>query len=764
MGIVRRAIYATLSVSLRTIDRLGRGFLFPLSPDDLVDKNSYGFGISVVIPERDTPQLLAECIESVLAAAGTIPEPVEVVVVVNGSSPKRYEVLVRRFALVRWAFLGRALGFNEAVRQGLKIARYDWVYLLNSDMTVDPQALSALMPWRAPQVFAIASQIYFKDASLRREETGWTKFRDEGRGFEIFDAPVEDGFTRGTLYAGGGASLFRKALLKRFAAETGGYKPFYWEDVEWGTVAWRCGFESLFCPASMVWHHHRATNRLFYSEGEIDRIFRRNRVLYELRNRIEVPEQGDALFDRMHALDRVSFLELMSPGRILGILRSRFNSCRYPFHRFPLQFTWRKYYVRPWLLRAQRPTVILVTPYAIYPPSHGGAVRLYNLIRTLTQHFDVVLLSDEADQYVEGSLKYFDGLASVHLIGGRQDSAGDGRIQRIVSHSHSGLMQVLQMLLERYAPDLVQVEFVELAKLVEARPETPLKGIASRVSESRLKRVPWLLTMHEVWIAGDVADASDEDRYEMDVMSKYDAVIACSEEDARLIVHPAVHVVPNGADVKGKAYCASPEQGPILFIGPFRYQPNLVGIRTFLEQVYPGILRAVPWVRLWVLGGHGAFEATSGMDCFRQKGVTVMNYIERPRPLLDQCAFTINPLLGVRGSCLKIAESIAAGRVCVSTIDGARGFRDHGAPGLIAVESVADFREHVCRLLSDPACRHSLERPRSDVLDRFSWEGSGRELLRLYAGLLGGRKDMEGKSASPDADPIERNGLVIPGV
>ena len=39
---------------------------------------------------------------------------------------------------------------------------------------VHPGVLSALLPWRAPHVFGIASQIYFRDAKKRREETGWT--------------------------------------------------------------------------------------------------------------------------------------------------------------------------------------------------------------------------------------------------------------------------------------------------------------------------------------------------------------------------------------------------------------------------------------------------------------------------------------------------------------------------------------------------------------------------------------------------------------
>ena len=127
--------------------------------------------------------------------------------------------------------------------RGIKAARFDWVYLLNSDMVVAPEALAKLMPWRAAHVFAIASQIFLADASRRREETGWTGFRVQDGMFEIFDVLPEDATTvRGHLYAGGGASLFRRELLLRFLSRSHPYNPVYWEDVEWGVRAWHAGW------------------------------------------------------------------------------------------------------------------------------------------------------------------------------------------------------------------------------------------------------------------------------------------------------------------------------------------------------------------------------------------------------------------------------------------------------------------------------------------------------------------------------------------
>jgi hypothetical protein len=76
-------------------------------------------------------------------------------------------------------------------------------------------------------------------------------------------------------------------------------------------------------------------------------------------------------------------------------------------------------------------------------------------------------------------------------------------------------------------------------------------------------------------------------------------------------------------------------------------------------------------------------------------------------------------------------ESLVAGRVCVSTREGARGFLGLDAPGLVVVERVEDFVEPLVRLLSDPAWRRSLERPSPEVLEACGWSRCAAPLVEL---------------------------------
>ncbi|HSB13923.1 MAG TPA: glycosyltransferase [Bryobacteraceae bacterium] len=673
-------------------------------------------GISIVIPERGSPEMLRECLSGVRAAAGQALEPVEILVVVNGAPLLQYREVAREFPETIWLTSPRPLSFAQAVRRGVRRARYDWVFLLNSDAVPEPDALAQLLPWRGPHVFAVASRIVLPGASAHPEETGWTDFRQVRGEVEIFDvAPEDEETVRGSLYAGGGASLFRKALLRRFLARRDPYAPFYWEDVEWGVRAWRAGYEVLFAPKSRVRHRRRATVSRYYKDHEIDRIFRRNQIQFMLRNRFD---DGDAhrLLAGLVKEDPTTQAAILKPGNCLRLLWARVRTSAARNANFCFPYVRRKFYPTPFQSLPEGRAILVASPYAVFPPAHGGAVRLARLLEHLKRQRKIVLLSDEESCYQEQALPYFAGLAAVHLVGGRREMCEQraDRIGRILSHSHDILKREATRLAESYSVGAVQVEFVELAKLVEAR-----EGAA-----------PWFLTLHEVLL--ESGGRPEEDSFEKEWIARYDAAIVCSPEDAALLHHREVLVAPNGVEMRGDVYVPSRGRRTIAFLGPFRYRPNWDGIQRFLTCVYPRLLRTLPGVGIDVFGGLGALERAAGVDCFRQPGVRVHDHVEDVRRRLDACAVTINPLDQTRGSCLKVIESLAAGRVCVSTVAGARGFLRDGFRSLVAVPRVGDFLEPLGLLLSEEDRRLELEPPQAELLDRYRWEHAARKQLDLY--------------------------------
>ena len=698
-------------------------------------------GLTVIIPERDSPELLAEALAGVELALQAVNEARQVIVVVNGAAADRYSALRERHPGVEWQWHAAPLGFSSAISAGLRSARFDWTVLVNSDVVLDAMAVSELARHRDDATFAIAAQIEQTSSSGRREETGFVDWYVDRGGLRVFHAePGSSMEPRAHLCASGGASLFRTALLRRYADASVCYDPAYWEDVEWGVRAWREGYRVMFAPAARARHRHRATTSRFFSEAQLAALVERNRLLFDARNAAS-GEDAETLMARVCQLPYASQRDCSAPALARAVFAARLDARRLrelepaPDIRVeagdsrdlaPASFSYRMRSAerdagdatsaRP------RPRVLVVTPFAIFPPRHGGARRSAGLIGHLRRDFDIVLLSDEASLYDARSFAFFDGLHAVTLAerGTAPKAAGSASLgERMRLHAHAGLRAGLRRAVARYRPDVVHVEHIELAELVTER----------RDGER------WLLGLHDAYGAGDFGDAAASSAFRDDVLARYDAVTVCSAEDAMLVEHPFVSVVPNGSDVRAADYVPS-AGAQMIFMGPFRYRQNLEGVRSFLRHAYPQIRRAVPECTLLVLGGDAAPECVSSDPLFVQPGVRVVEHRDDAEALLRASALSINPLVGIRGSAIKLVESLLAGRVCISTRDGARGFAAGSPSALRSVDDVPAIGPAAVELLTDSGLRHSLEAPAARELAEFTWERCAERQATVYARLL----------------------------
>lgn len=680
------------------------------------DLDPWPAGVSVIIPERDAPQMLADALAALHVALSPVREPVQVIVVANGAPAARYADLRVRFPAVEWIVSEAPLGFAQAVERGLAAARYGGTYLLNNDMLLAPDALVHVLAARAPDRFAIASQIFQRSEDGRREETGFTDWYVDRAGVHLFHAPppaAEDSIVP-QLAASGGATLFRTSLLRRYLPASRAYDPFYWEDAEWGLRAWRDGFAVTFCGASHATHRHRATTTRFYDAATLERIVERNRALFDLRHGASgrgAARTLAAVCDLPYASQR----ELARWRVAVGILRQRIARRRSPQPLAPPRLAdaeGRSAIASSYSFRlldahtaAQRVRVLYVAPFAVFPPRHGGARRVAAWLRGLEDEFAVSFLGDESTLYDPRSFADFDGLAYVRLVQRKDEGpAGSGAptdlATRMRTHCHPALVAALHEAIADAKPHVVVVEHAELAPLVR----------------ERMPGVRFVLDLHDAYGPRDFADAGDAAAFARD-LAAYDAVFTCSDEDRALVAHPGVHVLPNGADAQ-QPY--TPSAGArIIFVGPFRYAPNRDGILRFLREAWPRVRARVPHASLLILGGDEAHDAAAAEPLLRGPGVEVCGHRDDVPALLAASTLAINPLGGIRGSAVKLAETLAAGRVCVSTREGARGFTGGAVDALVIVGDVAAMAEPVVALLQDGEDRHRRER--AITPDAFGW-------------------------------------------
>lgn len=680
----------------------------------------WGLGLSVIIPHHSGAEMLEQCLVSLGLAIDRVKEPTEIIVVVNGSAEEKYSRLRTLYPNVHWLFFAQPLGFTGAVLKGIDKAQHGAIYLLNDDMVLEPEALTTSMSWRGPQFFGVASQIFLQDSERRREETGWTAMPfSNGLPMPRHEVPLGPQ-ARGTVWAGAGSALYHAGLLRELMPGCKPFDPFYWEDVDLGVRAWRLGYESLICPSSVAWHKHRATVEKIYAAQEVNRIFERNRLLFQIRNPFPPQSLGDTL-QHLARLDSKTLSELGSWRKCLDLWFVRWAAFRAPNRDIDYPEMWTRMHQRP-----RPPAVVMVSPFIVLPPVHGGAIRTHRLAVELAKHFDVILVSDE--QVLYGTLNEQDcaPFSAIRLVGGRPaEPIGQeaSRIARIQSHSHRRLKNELSRVVDLYQPVAVVVEHMELGGLIDIMPA--------------VDRPKFILDLHDVLLSpGDPLQA-DADSFESALMKRFDGVLVSSAEDQLLIEDCASRIIPNGCNIDfTRDYTPSRGNRSILISGPFRAPINWHGILDFTERIYPSIEAAVKGVSLTILGGKGALQMAASHPCFAKSSITILEYVEDVFPLLESCALTINPQAELRGSSIKVIESLSAGRVCVSTRTGARGWLDSNFKGLVVVDREEDFAAQLIGLLTNEDQRIAKEVPENAKLKAYSWEAAGEELRAYLCGIV----------------------------
>jgi GT2 family glycosyltransferase len=242
---------------------------------------------TLIIANYNGRHLLERSIPAALTAAGMGGH--EVVVADDASTDDSVEFLCRELPEAKVLALAHR-GFGATCNQAVAAANTDIVVLLNSDVIVTPDFLEPLLDaLSAEDVFAVGCKFANPDGSfthaLGNRVTGEWR---QGLLFLHHETKPERLQERvPQLYANGGGMAFRRDKWLALGGFDSLYEPFYWEDVDLGYRAWRCGWRMLYEPEALVYHDQGSTIGKHHRPAHIETISARNAVLFTWKNLLD---------------------------------------------------------------------------------------------------------------------------------------------------------------------------------------------------------------------------------------------------------------------------------------------------------------------------------------------------------------------------------------------------------------------------------------------------------------------------------------------
>ncbi len=695
-------------------------------------------GVSVVVPSRDGLELLRTMLPPLLPQLTSG----EVIVVDNGSTDRTSEWLQQFHPEIRVITSQAPLSFARAVNAGIVKAQYRRTLLLNNDMVVEPEFITALDDAfaKVPDLYCATAQIFFPPG-IRREETGKAVWRTEGPlDFPVrCDDPCPGEDLTWVLYGSGGCSLFDTAKLRQIGGVSEIYDPAYVEDMDFGFRAWKRGWPSVFCAGAKVEHRHRATTARFYTARQLDFFVERN----YLRFLIHAVGSAD-LFLRlwMEAIRRLQLLGAIDTLRDIPRIAPRPPAATGPLSETEiLALGSGDIAAFPGRPPQGRACILIASPYLPFPLSHGGAVRIFNLMKQAAGTRDLVLMAfcDRLDAPPRELLEICAEVVMVRRHGSHYRRNTD-RPDVVEEFESEAFRACLKQTAARWKPVAVQLEFTWMAQYAGAYPAARNILVEHDITFDLQQQL--LETNSDSGNARWELERQLDKwrRFETTAWRQVDCVVAMSAKDAAAVQGAKqVAVIPNGVDCERfQPDHAPPEHKRLLFIGSFAHLPNLLALEYFLRDVWPLL---GPGYTLHIIAGsrpeyYLEFYRTRVSLDLTQPGIESEGFVSDVRDAYRRAELVLAPLKASAGTNIKVLEAMAMGKAVVSTSAGVNGLELKSGRDLVVANNAAAFAAAVERLADNPEQRLEMQRnARLAAVEKFDWRAIGEIANALLRGL-----------------------------
>lgn len=705
-------------------------------------------GISVVAPSRDGRALLERLLPSLFENLRGHEH--EIIVVDNGSGDGTAAWLKAEHPGIRVIESAAPLSFAAAVNRGIAAARFAHTALVNNDMVLEPGAFDALKGAfaRVPELFCATAQIFFP-AGKRREETGKAVHRMQAppTEFPVWCAlPVEGEDLTPVTYGSGGCSLYDTRKLRACGGFGEEFRPAYVEDLDIGWRAWVRGWPTVFVAGARVVHDHQSTTKRFFSEDQLRRAVETNYLRFLARS-VADPDLFSELFQRAALRLNHYAAQEPPPGWALPALRAALDvgkwveaaPARRADERLAFALSGGETAWFPGRARTRgRPLVLIASPYVPFPLSHGGAVRMYNLMKRAARDYDQVLVAF-CDRHAPVPPELLEICHQVVLVRreGTHLRPMTERPEVVEEHDTLPFRAALLEARRRYAPALAQLEFTQMALYAPLCAGLPTLLVEHDVT---LDLYAQLYERQRDWETRE--QLKRWEAFERRAWGEVSCVVTMSNKDRGMIQGARrVAVLENGVDLERYRPAArEPEPRRILFIGSFAHLPNLLALRFFLEEAWPALRAA--GAALHIIAGarpehyRDLYRDRVTVD-LEQPGLEVEGFVADVRGAYERAAAVVAPLLASAGTNIKIMEAMAMGKAVVSTAAGVNGLELEPGLDYILASTGGEMAAALLALFENPERRRELERrARATVERRFDWEVIGREQARLYESLL----------------------------
>jgi len=388
--------------------------------------------------------------------------------------------------------------------------------------------------------------------------------------------------------------------------------------------------------------------------------------------------------------------------------------------------------------------VLMLTPYLPYPLVSGGQIRTYNLLKHLSKIHDVTLfalIKNESErQHLSELQKY---CHKIRLFKRTEKPfvlrnillAGFSPYPFVVTRNLPlGMRRAVKEELESSKYDLIHAETFYMM------PNIPPTKIPIILAEQTIEYLGYqdytkkARTLLRPILAIDVMKIKYWERY---FWHKADKLITMSEDDKEFIEKELrrslnISVVANGVDLEffSSVKKKLPPSPTVLFVGTFKWLPNIEAVSEIVNQIWPLVLNKLPRAKLKIVG----FSPTDRIMSYgKDPSIEVLGGIDDIRDAFASSHVLLAPIRSGKGTRYKVLEAMVTGTPVVATNLAVEGMGLTPGKHVLTADKPTQLAKETVKLLNSPSLQQTLSATsRQYVQESYSWDTIAKDLDAVY--------------------------------
>lgn len=395
--------------------------------------------------------------------------------------------------------------------------------------------------------------------------------------------------------------------------------------------------------------------------------------------------------------------------------------------------------------------ILMVTPYVPYPPSSGGQIRTYNLLKYLSQNNEITLVAlyknDEEKKYESYLKKY---CKNIYLCKRPSSPWQFKNIFKTIFSSSPFLVvrnysdeakTIINKLLRSEKFDVIHAEtFYVMPHIPETKVPTVLveQTIEYKVYKHFVNSLPFYLRML-VYFDIDIMKLKYWERF---YWKKANAVVVVSSSDEKLIKNEEpllkTSIIPNcvGDEMIIEKLEEKDLRSPTIFFqGNFFWLQNVEAAKFIIDQIYPQLVKELPKVKI-IIAGQNAKKLGDLID----KSIKIINIepdnINKVKELFRENTLFIAPIFGPGGTRLKILAAMGSGMPVISSVTGIVGLEVTDNKDVVIANDPITFVSKIKKLLTNKKFYEKIRKNAYNLVkEKYQWNQTAKELESVYKNL-----------------------------